>query len=181
MTAWGHDWVRLAEPTRITRPDPSLPRARSLTRRDRVRDMELGAGTVRAVVHDRTERRVHITVPTWDDAQLTAARAALAASAAPVTGDDLPDAVHAALRSAGLPLAPDPATLGTGCDCARPRGRPDGRCVHLLASYFEVARRLDERPRLALLLRGLAEAPAAGTARIPLGLIDPGNFYGPGN
>ncbi|MCW2865790.1 MAG: hypothetical protein JWP48_7498 [Actinoallomurus sp.] len=172
-TAWGHDWLRLAEPTSITRPDPALPRARSLARGDRVRDLELTPGQVTAVVDDRGERRVRITVPTWDDAQVGRARVVLADQPA---GADLPDTVHAALRDAGLPLAPDPATLTTTCGCT---SRKDP-CLHLLATYVELARRLDERPRHAVVLRGLTDSGTPrGTARVPLGLVDPATFYGP--
>ncbi len=170
-TAWGGDWVRAAEPTTVARPDPTLPRARSLARNDRVGELELGPGRVAAVVSDRTERRVGIVLPTWDPAQVATARAVLAGHA---VGADLPDAVHAALVGAGLPLAPH---LGTAtCTCAR----AGGRCVHALATCYEVARRLDERPRLALALRGLpAPGDLPATARLPLSVLDPADFYGP--
>ena len=171
-TVWGRDWVRAAEPTAVARPDPALPRARSLARNDRVRDLELAPGRVAAVVPDRTERHVGIVLPTWPPAQLATARVVLGGHAA---GADLPDAVHAALVAAGIPLAPDLGAATTTCSCAR----SGGRCVHALATCYEVARRLDERPRLALALRGLSDAgrlPA--TARIPLSHLDPATFYG---
>ena len=171
-TAWGRDWVRAAEPTAVTRPDPALPRARSLARSDRVRDVELAAGRVRAVVADRTERRVQIALPTWAPAHLATVRAVLAGAA---PGEDLADAVHADLVAAGVPLLPDPGSTAS-CTCAR----GGGRCVHVLATCYEVARRLDERPRIALALRGLPAADdRPATARIPLSHLDPAGFYGP--
>ena len=170
-TAWGRDWVRAAEPTAVTRPDPALPRARSLARTDRVHDLELTPGRVGAVVADRTERRIHIVLPTWTPAQLATARSVLGGHA---LGADLPDAVHAALVAAGVPLAPDLGAATATCTCAR----ADGRCVHALAACYEVARRLDERPRLALALRGLPDlGDLPATARIPLSLLDPAHFY----
>jgi uncharacterized Zn finger protein len=169
-TAWGRDWLRLAEPTSITRPDAALPRARSLARNDRVHDLAVEPGQVAALVEDRGRHRVSVTVPTWPAAQLDRARSVLAGAAA---GEDLPDSLHAALRDAGLELAARTGT--TACSCGSRRDR----CVHLLAAYFELARRLDERPRLALVLRGLTDGAAVrGTARIPLSLIDPATFYG---
>lgn len=157
----------------ITRPDPMLPRARSLARSERVRDLELTPGEVTASVHDRGEHRVRITTPRWDDAGLATARRLLAGR-----GDsaDLPDSTHAALRNAGLAPAPAAATLTTTCSCTG-RRKP---CLHLVATYFELARRLDERPHLVLALRGLTDAAAArDTARIPLCLLDPATFYRP--
>lgn len=172
-TAWGHDWLRLAEPTSSTRPDPILPRARSLARGDHVRGFDLTPGQVEAVVDDRGTHRVRIAIPTWDDAQLTRARAVLTDQSA---GGDLPDAAHAALLDTGLALAPDPTTLTTTCSCT---SRKDP-CRHLLATYFELARRFDERPHHALVLLGLTDCGTPrDTARIPLGLIDPATFYGP--
>nr|AHE14811.1 putative SWIM Zn-finger [uncultured bacterium] len=172
-TAWGRDWLRLAEPTSIAHPNPALPRARSLARTDRVYDLDIAPGHVTAVVDDRGRYRVHITVSTWNDAEL--ARAGSVLIEAPAS-EDLPDCLHTALRDAGQDLAPNQASLTTTCSC-RSRRFP---CLHLLATYFELARRFDERPRLALVLHGLTNnITSPNTARIPLSLIDPSSFYGP--
>ncbi|MBA8824463.1 putative Zn finger protein [Saccharopolyspora lacisalsi] len=171
-TAWGRDWLRLAEPTSIIRPDPALPRARSLARNDRVHDLDATTGLIEATVRDRSRHRVRITVPIWDEPLLAKARTVLADQ--PV-GGDLNDSVHTALKQAGLTLAPDPATRTATCDCT---SRKDP-CVHLLATYVEFARRLDERPRLALVLRGLTTSDTPGEiTRIPLGLVEVATFYG---
>ena len=171
VTAWGADWRRLAEPTTVTRPNPALPRARSLTRHDHVHDLRIVTGTITATVGDRAPRHVSITLTTWTGAQQRRATARLAEHAAT---DDLPDTALTALRNDGLDPAPDPATTTAQCDCSS-RTRP---CVHILAVYYETARRLDERPRLALTLR---HADAARTdepnSRITLTRIDPANFY----
>ncbi|MBN6040113.1 SWIM zinc finger family protein [Amycolatopsis sp. 195334CR] len=155
-TVWGRDWVRLAEPTSVTRPDSRLPKARSLARREQVHDVELAPGTVTAAVDGY---RVRISVPQWDPGTLDVARTHL-------RGDDLPDAVHADL--------PGMTGVASDCDCSQ-RKNP---CVHALATFYEVARRLDERPRLAILLRGLTHTPAATATRIPLALLNPTTFYG---
>ncbi|GAB2739969.1 SWIM zinc finger family protein [Amycolatopsis magusensis] len=157
ITVWGRDWVRLAEPTSVTRPDSRLPKARSLARREQVREVGLVPGVVTSAVEGH---RVRITVPQWDAATLETAREKL-------RGDDLPDAVHADL--------PGMSEVRADCDCAQRRNP----CLHALATFYEVARRLDERPRLAVVLRGLTgHAPARDASRIPLGLIDPDTFYG---
>ncbi|QKW32429.1 hypothetical protein HUT17_04660 (plasmid) [Nocardiopsis flavescens] len=170
-TAWGRDWRRLAEPTLITRPDPALPRARSMARRDRVRDIVVAPGRITAVVDERSPHDVVVDVPVWDAPRLERARETLSHT----YGDDLPDTVHAELSRIGQPPGPDPVTLTATCGCT---GRKIP-CPHILATYFEMARRLDQRPRLALVLRGLTDAHAPlDTARIPIGLIDPVDFYG---
>ncbi len=171
VTAWGADWRRLAEPTTVDRPNPALPQARSLTRHDHVHDLHIATGTITATVDDREPRHVSIALPTWTDAQHRQATAHLAEQGA---ADDLPDIAHNTLRDAGLEPAPDPATTTAECDCTN-RTRP---CAHILAVYYETARRLDERPRLALTLRHADTTRAdESTSRIPLTRIDPASFY----
>jgi len=170
-TAWGRDWLRLAQPTSVSRPNPAIPRARSLARADRVRELDITPGRVHARVEDRTDRQVWITLPVWQRRQLDAARVILTDA----TGADLADDLHAALAEAGLSPAPVPDTMDTGCDCVS-RARP---CPHLLTVYFELARRVDEQPRIALALRGLlGSGTHQSVARIPIELLDPTAFYG---
>lgn len=170
-TAWGHGWLRLAEPTTITRPDPALPRARTLARHDRVRDVDTAPGRVAAVVDDGGEHRVHLTLPVWGPVDRERAMAALAGHAGT---DDLPDTVHAELRGADVPVTPSPDELTATCSCTARRAP----CVHILAAYLELSRRLDERPVLALLLRGATGRPRpADAARVPLDTLDPATFY----
>jgi uncharacterized Zn finger protein len=162
-SAWGRDWIRLAQPVSIVRVNPLIPRARSLARRQRVTNVVLAPGLVTADVESHP---VRITIPPWTAEQRAAAGALVAAQP-----DDLPDDVHRTLVEAGLaPLSDVEAT----CACVG-RARP---CLHVLASFFELARRVDERPRLALLLRGLAHREALELTRIPLARIDPSTFYG---
>lgn len=85
---------------------------------------------------------VKITEPMWTDVQHQHGSTRLAGQAA---ADDLPDTAHITLRNTGLDPAPDPATMVAECDCTS-RTRP---CAHILAVYYETARRLDESPRLA--------------------------------
>lgn len=169
-TAWGRDWQRLAEPTSITRPDPTLPRARSLARRDYVRDVQVAPGRATADVDRNGCHRVTVEVPVWDEDQLDHARSVLSG-----LSDDLPDSIHSTFVRHGQSPGPEPATVTATCTC-RGRARP---CAHVLATYFELARQLDNRPRLALTLRGLTDSLSSPTtARVPIGLIDPTHFYG---
>ncbi|MEV6321857.1 hypothetical protein AB0M45_11750 [Nocardia sp. NPDC051787] len=171
-TAWGMDWVRLAEPLRQTRPDPLLPRARSIARNNGVQFTVEGR-VVRATIHRGGQASLtHLEV-----APLT--RATITAIAAIVPDPSvLTDDMHRAIAAAGIPLAP--VLAGTDCSCTA----RSARCVHVLAVHYAMARKVDENPRLALEIQGyFAAAPrdpgvSAPPARwTPLGALDPSRFF----
>lgn len=169
-TAWGRDWVRIAQPTGATRPNPALPRARTLARNDRVRAAHLTPGSITATVDDRTDPDVTLAFPPWTEAQRAVATDLLSGRRA---GEDLPDELHRALTGAGAPPAPGADSVSGTCSCGK------YPCAHFLAVLFEVARRLDERPASALALRGVTELDTVHRAtRIPIARIDPVTFYG---
>ncbi|MFD6106897.1 hypothetical protein ACFWFQ_30030, partial [Nocardia salmonicida] len=71
-TLWGRDWVRLAEPLRQTRPEPLLPRARSIARNDGV-GIEIEGRTVRAHLHRGGQASIaHVEVAPLSRAAVTA-------------------------------------------------------------------------------------------------------------
>ncbi|MFC3962090.1 hypothetical protein [Nocardia jiangsuensis] len=153
-TRWGMDWVRLAEPLRSTRPEPLLPRARSIARNSGVRTVVDGR-LVRATIQRGGQASVtHLEVA-------PPARAAVAAVAGLVPDPALlGDDAHAALRAAGID--PAPVLAATDCSCSARRER----CVHLLALCYEVARQVDAEPALALRIGGFLD-PAAGAPDTP--------------
>ncbi len=138
-TAWGRDWVRLAQPLRQTRPEPVLPRARKLARAGGVQ-VTIDGRTVRGVVQrGRTASVACIEVAPmpWDTiagitGQLSGTR--------PV----LTDEVHRAITEAGH--RPTPILARVDCSCSD----DTGRCIHVLAVYYEMARHVDDDPRIAL-------------------------------
>jgi uncharacterized Zn finger protein len=170
VTAWGRDWVRLAQPTSITRPNPALPRARSLVRNDKVGDVVIAAGSITATVFGARDQHVSVHCPIWADDAAKSARAALRG----LPAGDVPDSVHADWSKAGMPAGPSRDELTADCDCPQ-RTRP---CVHVLAVFFEIARRMDERPVSAVELRGVSTSPDADAARLPIDGLDPATFYG---
>ncbi|WP_043654003.1 SWIM zinc finger family protein [Nocardia thailandica] len=170
-TPWGMDWVRLAEPLRQTRPDPLLPRARSIARNHGV-VAEIEGRVVRAHLHRGGAASVaHVEI-----APLT--RAAVTATAALIDPAALTDDDHRALVAAGL--SPAPTVASTDCSCSA----RSARCVHVLAVLYDLAGRVDEDPRLALALQGFFDGAAAEPDRsaelarwTALTAIDPATFF----
>ncbi|RMI30091.1 hypothetical protein [Nocardia stercoris] len=171
-TLWGRDWVRLAEPLTATRPEPLLPRARSIARHDGV-DLEIQGRHVRAGIH----RGGQASVTYLELAPLTPA--ALCAVAETVTGAvELSDTVYRTVTESGLSLAPRPTVVDCSCSARK------DRCLHMLATCYAVARRIDENPWLALDLQGFREDPPPPEANLtaprwtPLAAIAPDSYFG---
>ncbi|RDI44685.1 SWIM zinc finger family protein [Nocardia mexicana] len=172
-TAWGMDWVRLAEPLRVSRPEPLLPRARSIARNDGVQ-LEIEGSVVRAAIHRGGQASVtHVELTRLPAATITALAALI-----PADTVELADSVHESIRAAGLSVAPQ--LLSTDCSCSARKPR----CLHLLATCYALARRVDESPWLALDLQGYrdsATAPADTGAPLPrwtaLDTLDPATFF----
>ncbi|MFI6569137.1 hypothetical protein [Nocardia fluminea] len=170
-TPWGMDWVRLAEPLRQTRPEPLLPRARSIARNDGVRT-EIEGRTVRAHLHRGGQASIaHIEV-----APLS--RAAVTALGHTITDPTvLTDETHRALVDAGH--SPAPTLVSTDCSCSA----RSARCVHVFATLYTIARKVDENPRVALELQGYFDAtadsgaPAQEPRWTPLHTLDPARFF----
>ncbi|MEV6060669.1 hypothetical protein AB0L62_11755 [Nocardia asteroides] len=172
-TPWGMDWVRLAEPLRQTRPEPLLPRARSVARNHGVRT-EIEGRAVRAHLHRGGQASVaHVEVAPLSRAAVTAI--------ATVIPDPtvLTDEMHRALLDAGQ--SPAPTLISTDCSCSA----RTARCLHVLAVLYTIARQVDENPRLTLELQGYfdAGADAAVPAQEPrwtsLHTLDPAGFFDP--
>jgi len=171
-TAWGRDWVRLAEPLHRTRPEPLLPRARSIARNHGV-GTEIEGRTVRAHIHRGGQASVtHLEVE-----PMPRTTVAEIAEIAP-DPSHLTDGTHRALLDAGIALAP--VLASTDCSCpAR-----TAQCLHVFAVLYALARRVDENPRLALELRGYFDAAhneantdAPAPRWIPLHAIDPSSYF----
>ncbi|WP_086829841.1 hypothetical protein [Allokutzneria sp. NRRL B-24872] len=155
-TPWGRAWVRAVESTAVTRPNPLLPRARSLVRNNAVTELRAETGSVTATVSGHT---VHIGLPLWTDVP--------EGLVADHTGD-LPDELADTLAVA-VPLAEQ----HTECDC---RTR-NPHCAHVLAALYALSQRVDERPVLAATLRYPLTEPT-DPDWIPLAEIDVAGFYG---
>ncbi|MFI9510372.1 hypothetical protein [Nocardia sp. NPDC052566] len=170
-TAWGRDWARLAEPLRQTRPEPLLPRARSIVRNFGVQATIEGR-IVRATIH----RGNQASVTYLEVSPLPRASAAAIAQAIPDT-TVLTDEMHRAVVAAGISLAPVLASTDCSCSARTPR------CLHVLSVFYDIARRVDEDPRVALELQGFFQAaqddsPAPAESRwTPIYTLDPAAYF----
>jgi uncharacterized Zn finger protein len=171
-TRWGMDWVRLAEPLRITRPEPLLPRARSVARSGGVRT-EIEGPAIRASIHRGNQASVtHVEATPLSRAEITAISALI-----PGGTVELGDAEHTAIANAGISLAPPLCVTDCSCSARTPR------CLHFLATCYTVARMIDENPWLALDLRGFRSTsedstPAPPPRWTPIDMLDPVTYFG---
>ncbi|WP_062998534.1 SWIM zinc finger family protein [Nocardia mikamii] len=173
-TPWGMGWVRLAEPIRTARPEPLLPRARSIARNGGVR-LDVDGTTVSAHIH----RGGQASVTLLEIAPLPASVVTAMAAHIPAHLVQLTDEVHAVLTAAGL--APIPRLGATDCSCSA----RNPRCLHLLAACYALARAVDENPWLSLDLQGYRSGgtPETGAADArpprwtPLDSLDPATFF----
>lgn len=174
-TPWGMGWVRLAEPTTISRPEPLLPRARSIARHGGVQ-LEIEGTSVCARIHRGGRASVtHLEFQALPATQVTAI-----AEHIPPGSVELADATHSALSAAGL--LPTPRLADSDCSCpAR-----TARCVHLLATCYALARKVDENPWLSLDLQGYRSGGQASTGHdvpparwTPIGALDPAAYFTP--
>ncbi|MGX1805947.1 hypothetical protein ACWIGI_09540 [Nocardia sp. NPDC055321] len=173
-TGWGMDWVRVAEPLNQTKPEPLLPRARSIARNNGVRTLIEG-NHLQANIHRGSEASVtYLEVTPLDGPTIRALEQVI-----PPTALTLTDEHRAAVAALGIPLTPHLARIDCSC-----RARND-RCLHFFATCYALARQVDETPWLALDLLGYRNAtpgpetdetqpPARWT---PINTLDPKTFF----
>ena len=172
-TLWGRDWVRLAQPLRQSESVRLLlPRARSLARNNLVQATVEGR-----VVHASIHRGGAASVARLEVAPRGRASITGVSEIAPDTAM-LTDDTYRAIVSAGIALTP--VLVDTDCSCSA----RTATCLHVLAVFYDIARRVDENPRLALDLQGYATAApsdseGAGPAArwTPVASLDPAAFF----
>ena len=162
-TPWGKDWIRRVEPIAVTRPNPMLPRARSLVRNDAVAVDHNTVGEFRCVVSTgkKSETAV-LSLPRYSATERKSVLRILARhTRGGASSGDLPDEVHAELMAGKL--SPVPSTADASCTCS---GRIDP-CVHVTAATYAVSLIVDQLPTSALAARGVDLLARTGPTDFP--------------
>ncbi len=151
-TFWGRAWCRNLEA--YSDYENRLPRGRSYLRNGSVLDLQIARGEVRAQVAGSELYRLHIRIAPLPDEDWHRIRQACAggiASAIELLQGRLSDHVMGIITAPGAGLFPSPQEIKLDCSC------PDwaDMCKHVAAVLYGVAVRLDERPDLLFLLRGV--------------------------
>ncbi|MCR3752118.1 SWIM zinc finger family protein [Lentzea californiensis] len=174
-TPWGRDWVRLAQPLRQTLPNPALPRARKLARLGGVQ-VTIDGRVVRGVVErGRGTSVACIAVAPMSQETIADIAGRLCGARALLTED-----VHRAVTEMGH--SPAPVLESVDCSCSD----DTGRCVHVLAVFYEMARRVDDDPRISLDVQEFCQVSPdvtrAPTAALPqrwiaLNVLNPADYF----
>lgn len=189
-TFWGQAWCQNLQ----SYADLAyrLDRGRNYVRSGAVVDLKIAAGEVTARVAGTRLYKVRVGIDPIADRhwqQVVKASTGRIGSLVGLLRGELPDEVLRVVTDREQGLFPKPAEMQMSCDC------PDqaSLCKHLAATLYGVGARLDDRPELLFVLRGvraedLVEHAAAGlsarpgrssnVARLPGGVKQLGDLFG---
>ena len=151
---WGRSWCTNLE--RYSDFETRIPRGRTYVRNGSVLDLQIARGEVAAMVAGSSLYKVKITI-----APVTAARWKAICRDCAGAIDSVVELLQGRLASGvmdrvcrqGDGLFPSPEEIKLSCSC------PDwaDMCKHVAAALYGVGARLDERPQLLFVLRGVDE------------------------
>src|SRR5450830_661263 len=151
---WGKSWCNNLE--RYSDYENRLPRGRTYVRNGSVVDLQIAKGEVVAMVAGSALYKIKITI-----APVTAARWKAICRDCAGTIDSLVELLQGRLAKGvmdrvcreGDGLFPSPKEIKLSCSC------PDwaDMCKHVAAALYGVGARLDEKPQLLFVLRGVDE------------------------
>ena len=151
---WGKSWCTNLE--RYSDYENRLPRGRTYVRNGSVVDLQIAKGEVTAMVAGSSLYKIKITI-----APVTAARWKAICRDCAGTIDSLVELLQGRLAKGvmdrvcreGDGLFPSPEEIKLSCSC------PDwaDMCKHVAAALYGVGARLDEKPQLLFVLRGVDE------------------------
>jgi uncharacterized Zn finger protein len=151
---WGKRWIDTLESFHI---GARLTRGKSYARKGQVSSLQIGGGSVRALVQGtmRTPYKVTIKLRAFSPEEWTKILRKLRAEpihTVRLLNGEMPEDFEALVLQTGVPLFPGRhADLATDCSC------PDysNPCKHIAAVYYILAEALDDDPFLLLRLRGM--------------------------
>jgi uncharacterized Zn finger protein len=152
---WGQSWCRNLE--RYSDFESRLPRGRSYVRNGAVIDLQIAKGEIAAMVSGSEFYQIKITI-----SPVAAKRWRAICRDCAGTIDSLVELLQGRLAKGvmdrvcreGEGLFPAPSEIKLSCSC------PDwaGMCKHVAAALYGVGARLDEKPQLLFVLRGVDES-----------------------
>jgi len=153
-TWWGKSWNQNLE--RYADYSNRVPRGRSYVRHGSVLDLKIGPNTITALVSGShsTPYSIKITIKPLEKKiekeLMTASRASLDSMQSLLSGE-FPTDLKDAFFKQGTGLFPTPKEIKLDCSC------PDWAemCKHVAAALYGVSVRLDEKPELFFVLRGI--------------------------
>jgi uncharacterized Zn finger protein len=158
---WGKSWCTNLE--RYSDYETRLPRGRSYVRNGSVLDLQISKGKVEAMVAGSSLYKIKITI-----APVTPARWKAICRDCAGAVDSLVELLQGRLSKAvmervcreGDGLFPMPGEINLSCSC------PDwaDMCKHVAAALYGAGARLDEKPQLLFVLRGVDESELLAAA-----------------
>jgi uncharacterized Zn finger protein len=153
-TWWGKAWNRNLE--RYSDYENRLPRGRSYVRNGSVLDLKISATTIAAIVAGSRPKPYEISIhikplnKKVEQALMEKSRAALDSMQSLCSGE-FPEELKESFLEEGTGLFPSPKEIQLSCTC------PDwaSMCKHVAAVLYGAAVRLDEKPELFFVLRGI--------------------------
>ncbi|WP_005036008.1 SWIM zinc finger family protein [Holophaga foetida] len=174
-TFWGKAWCENLE--RYSDYSNRLPRGRTYVRNGSVVDLQILRGKIEARVSGSSIYRVAITIDPLPQARwqkLCEDCSGAIDSLVELLQGRFSKGVMERVCEEGKGLFPSPAEIELSCSC------PDwaDMCKHVAATLYGVGARLDEKPELLFLLRGVdpAELLAHAASDMPLGAPAPSDL-----
>ena len=169
-TFWGKAWCQHLES--FSDYENRLPRGRTYARNGSILDLQISPGSISALVMGSELYQIQFSISTLEKARWKAIKARSTGqidSLVELLQGRFSDAVMRVITDRDRGLFPAPSEIKKSCSC------PDwaGLCKHLAAALYGIGARLDEKPELLFLLRGvdhtelLEGAPAGGGAAGP--------------
>jgi uncharacterized Zn finger protein len=153
-TWWGKAWNENLE--RYADYSNRLPRGRTYVRNGSVLDLKIAANTITAIVAGSRPKPYDISIRIKsldrkvEQALMARSRAAMDSMQSLLSGE-FPTELKETFLEEGTGLFPSPREIEFSCSC------PDwaSMCKHVAAALYGAAARLDEKPELFFILRGI--------------------------
>jgi len=177
-TFWGKAWCQHIES--FSDYENRLPRGRTYARNGSILDLQITKGAISALVMGSELYALNFTIKPLESSRWTAIKSRSTGqidSLVELLRGRFSDAVMRVITDRDTGLFPSPAEIKKTCSC------PDwaGLCKHLAAVLYGIGARLDEKPELLFLLRGvdhteLLESAPADKARSAPSTLDSGDL-----